>query len=171
MEDQQPKIWGFSKETAETLKRMAEREQSAGDLAKDELQVTVKQIELVATKLCLEAGDVLVLSYPHRMRPGDAERIQQSVQEAFGVHAIVLREGLKIDGVLSIAPSLVEEAARAKARKESNDEQLRALMQCARATKEVPVASVSYVDENGERQTSPSEGERMMQFFKEGGER
>lgn len=78
------------------------------------MEITVKHLEVVLTKLRLEPGDVLVVSHePKAFRSReDLEQFRKSMLEAFGVPVAVLPNTIRIEGALHLSPECVEEAAR-----------------------------------------------------------
>jgi hypothetical protein len=88
----------------------AYRPEVTEQIEREKLSVTVRNIDVVLTKINIQPGDVLLMSAP----PGcittaqDAECIRDAFREGIGVPVVLLRNGLKVDAVLSVAPECLE---------------------------------------------------------------
>lgn len=79
-------------------------------------EITIRNIDVALTKVNIQPGDVLLVSVPAVRQRSDLEFIKNGFQEAFGVPAVVLTNGMKVEAVLTVAPECLERAAAERAR-------------------------------------------------------
>ena len=80
----------------------------------EELKVTLIGAEIV--RLRLEPGDMLVVSHHDCRHPNEMKGLRTAIQETFGVPALVLTHGIKLEAILSVSPECQEMAADVKAK-------------------------------------------------------
>jgi hypothetical protein len=77
----------------------------------EETTITVRNVDVVLTKISIQPGDVLVVSSDQRLRQEQHANIVRTFSESFGCPVCLLDSGLKLEAVLSISQECLELAA------------------------------------------------------------